>query len=238
MAFIEIINDSNTVLIGDDYSNGCLARRGQLTLQRQESYTMVSTSMMKFSMVLPAGAFPILALGLTDIPITHLFTNVSGNTYEWTLYFGKNYVGRVIDYYIFMVPQSLGGAGGVLQMWDGAGNLTFDSNLKYMRVTSFTVLTTAVNESFGVGMADGRSYALVCCQSPFNNRHLMNPPAQGTPPYRFLDTSDTWLFTRSGANLVKAFYAINASNGTSDTAAQYQAGSAYGVMMVIDVTNY
>ena len=239
MAFIEILNDANTVLIGDDYSNGCVTRRGTITLTPQESFSMIATSMMNFSLTLPSGAFPILALGLNDIPITHMFTGVSGSTFTWTLYFDKNYAGRALDYYIFMIPSSVGSAGGILQMWNGDGLLTFDSNLQYMRVTAFLQLTTAVNETLAAGMVDGRAYALVCAQAPFNNRHLMNPPNQGgAPPYRFLDTSDTWCFTRSGANLVKSFKNIYTSQNQSDQSAQWQAGSAYGVMMVVDVTNY
>lgn len=239
MAFIEILNDANTVLIGDDYSNGCVARRGTITLTPQETASMITTSMMRFSLALPGGAFPILALGLNDIPITHMFTEVSGSTFTWTLYFDKNYAGRVLDYYVFMIPSSVGSAGGILQMWNGDGLLTFDSNLQYMRVTAFLQLTTAVNETLAAGMVDGRVYALVCAQAPFNNRHLLNPPGgQVGAPYRFLDTSDTWCFTRSGANLVKSFKNIYTNQTQSDTSNQSQAGSAYGVMMVVDVTNY
>lgn len=238
MAFIEILNDANTVLIGDDYSNGCVARRGTITLTPQEAASMIATSMMKFSLTLPGEAFPILALGLNDIPITHLFTEISGSTLTWTIYFDKNYAGRVLDYYVFMIPSSIGSAGGILQMWNADGLLTFDSNLQYMRVTSFLSLTTAVNETLAAGMVDGRVYALVCAQAPFNNRHMQNPPSQGSAPYRFLDASDTWCFTRSGANLVKSFKNIYTNQTQSDTPTQWQAGSAYGVMMVVDVTNY
>jgi hypothetical protein len=235
MALVEIINNAGTVLIDDNYSNACLSARGSLTLG---STFAGNGNCYVTTLTITSAQLPMLALELSDVPLSHFYTQVSNTTWTFTIFHPKNYAGRVINYYVFSIPSLVGNAGGQLQLFNAAGQLVFDSNLKYMRVFKFYA-TTLNNATIASDLTAGRVFAAVSVIACSYRMHQRNPSDPGTTaPYMYIDASNLILLTRSGNSLVSQNYTTDNSSGYSDDQNYYTESVNNGRVLLIDVTNY
>jgi hypothetical protein len=232
MALIEVINDANTVLIDDEYSNACLALKGSLTL----SAGVDATDCYQVQLSYTSADNPMLALELNDIQVAATYTTRSGNTWTWYIFFRKAYVNRTLTYYIFTVPSAVADANGLVQLFDATGKLVFDSSLKYLRVKNF--YDGPATGNMGTDLVTGRTYAAIAVRPFWSSLHMLNPPAQGSPPYTFLDVNGVGLFYRSGNNLVTAGATTFNANSSSATNTTWSYNSGNPAVLLVDVTGF
>lgn len=234
MALIEVINDHGTVLIDDNYSNATLVTKGQITLQPTPAGTTNYYVEINWTSAQPV----MLALELTGAQVQHLFTNRSGNNWNFVIHFNGDQRGAVVPYYIFTIPSAIPNAGGMVQLFNAAGQIVFDSNLKYMRVHGFFP-TTLNNSTVECGMAAGRVYAVVSVMGCYFNMHQRANPLEYAPPYTFNDISGTGLLSRSGTAMVCTYKATATyTNQKSDRNEAWNRQVPNGQALIIDVTNY
>jgi hypothetical protein len=236
MAMIEVINDAGTVLIDDNYSNACLAAKGAVTLTTLPMGN--NSACYRTEITFVSAQLPMLALELNGIQVIHSFTTLSGNTWTFTLVHPKAYAGSVLNYYIFSIPSLVANAGGLVQLFNAAGQLVFDSNLKYMRVFNFYA-TTLANATLATNLTPGRVFAAVTVMACSYRMHIQNPIQSGLgPPYMYIDASTMSVLFRSGNSLVTQNYTTDNNNGDTDRPDWYTESVDNGRVMLIDVTNY
>lgn len=140
-AGILIINDSNTVLIDENYANMSVLSSG--TVELQDEY---STEEQTFSVLLPFTPLPGEKVAIHS---TVYATVIGGIVY------GSG-VGTV-TWYRFGPPTSAGTFG--LQVFNAAGVLTFDSGRKYARVAG-ALIGNLLSPPTGTYQT-GRTYAVI-----------------------------------------------------------------------------
>lgn len=232
MALIEILNDFNTVLIDDNYSNACMAYKGVLPLSASVNAQDCYQVQISYS----SAAAPQLALELNDIQIAATFTARTGNTWTWYVFFKKAYVNRSINYYIFTVPSQIGG-NGLVQLFDATGKLVFDSDLKYLIVKNFYQGAPG-NNSLGTDLVTGRTYAAIAVAPHVSSMHLMTPAGQPSPPYNFVDANALGLYYRSGNALMHVGAITYSGQNQSDDPNSHNTNSGNTRVLLIDVTGY
>lgn len=233
---IEIIGDSGSTLIDDSYMNMVLAVKGGLVLAPTGSGTY--SYYIQFTYV-SAEPSVLMALELGAVPVGHLSSSRAGNVWTFTVHFNPADVGKSIAYYIFTIPPAVMDAGGMMQLRNAANQLTFDSNLKYMRVEGFYEASGGAAQSIATGMQPSRAYAAVCVMARYYTQHLLWPPGgQVAAPWRFMDSGYVGLQSRSGTSLVAEIKITQQSSGQSDTSAQWTRGNSTARLLVIDVTNF
>lgn len=228
---IEVINDAGSVLIDDNYLNLTLALKGAFVLTMTSGFAYT-----EFTYTSPEPSV-MMALELTDIRIGHLSSSRSGNTWTFNVQFNPAYAGRTVTFYIFTIPSAVADAGGIIQLRNAANQLTFDSNLKYMRVEGF-YSTTLNNSNVATTMRDTRKYAVSMVKTCWWNQHIRANPLEYAPPYTFMDAAAVGLLARSGSTLVCEYRATQQSRNQSDLADQWTRGSNVGQALLIDVTNF
>lgn len=228
---IEVINDAGSVLIDDNYVNFILAAKGAVELAATGAYYYVTFTYTSAEPSL------MLALELSDIKVGHLASSRSGNTWTFTVHFNPVYIGRTLTYYVFTIPAAISDAKGIIQLRNAANQLTFDSNLKYMRVVGF-YKTTLTASSVAAAMASDRSYAAISVMACWYNMHQRTNPLQYAPPYSYRDSSSLGLIYRSGNNLACEERITNQGNYDSDDAESIYNGTNEGRALVIDVTGF
>lgn len=234
---IEVINNAGSVLIDDSYVNFVLSTKGAVTLTKNQ-YNLTYVTITHTS----AEQSVMLALELGDARMGHVSSLRTGNVWEFTVWFSPEYIGRVISYYIFTIPSAVNDAGGIMQLRNAAGQLTFDSNLKYMRVEGFYAVDGNVGSSVGqtlaTGMATGRLYAAINVVPRYYNHHILFPPGQMVGPYRFMDAGYVGVNSRSGNSLHTVNLVTQQSSSTADNSNQWTRGSQTGRILIVDVTNF
>lgn len=214
---IEVTNDHGTVLIDDSYSN--LAVRHQGTLSAGAGLRTVSV---------PGLDQPVPAVRSTAYAATASRQGSTG--YIWSA------GGAQVHWYVFDTPTSSGDYG--LQVFNAAGQLTFDAYRKYARVRS-------VQSGVGSQTYDsGRLYA-VATLSPARRRRVETRP-DPTPGSQlvFVDLFDEQVCARvNGATVQTAWQTIIAAPGLSPqdpgTVPQgWSDNAANAQFAIIDVTGY
>lgn len=234
MALIEIVNDANTVLIDDSYSNAALLSKGSVVLTNtfagsgdayQTKITATSSDVL------------MLALELNDIKVVHLTTTRSGNTWTFNLIHLRSYAGRTLNYFLFSIPSNISNAGGMVQLFDANGKIVFDSNLKYMRLSGVypTKLQNSNNLVANVGSG---SYAHISSATCYYNQHMPWGPGAPNPPYQFLDIAATNVFYRTNNSIYSDYVQTDGGIRNSDSTASWIRQIKDGLSMIVDVTNY
>lgn len=183
------------------------------------------------------GEVPLLALDLTDIRVVHFSTTRAGNTFTFSLIYRKDYAGRTLAYSIFTIPSAIGGAGGIVQLFNPAGQLVFDSNMKYMRVKGFYASgpgTDANPAVLGSDLDAGRAYGIIQSVVPFMNQSIYRDPVDRTTKIYFNATNMFWRVSnqlQSGS--ISTYSAVNDADGPP-----YVHNVDKGVALVIDITNF
>lgn len=235
---LEIIGDSGSTLIDDSYMNMVLAVKGGLVLAPTGSGTY--SYYIQFTYVSSEPSV-LMALELGATPVGHLSSIRSGNVWTFTVHFNPADVGKSITYYIFTIPPAVADAGGMMQLRNAANQLTFDSNLKYMRVEGFYQIDNTgggAGQLVATSMLASRTYAAITVTGRYFTIHQLYPPMQVGPPYVFLDAATVGVHSRSGANIASANKTTQQTQGQSDNSAQWTRGNSIARLLVLDVTNF
>lgn len=216
-AGIYILNDHGTILIDDTYSN--LAVRHQGTLSAGAGLRTVSV---------PGLNDPVPAIRSTAYAATASRQGSTG--YIWSA------GGAQVHWYVFDVPIGAGNHG--LQVFNAAGQLTFDAYQKYARVR-------AVQSGVGSQTYDsGRLYA-VATLSPARRRRVETrpDPAPGSNLV-FVDLFDEQVCARvNGATVQTNWQTIIAAPGLlpqdpGTVPSGWSDDAAIAQFAIIDVTGY
>ena len=134
MAYLEIFNDANTVLIDDSYSCFGLATSGTATLGRVDARAENVCGAVDVYHTPPVGAtMPIIAIQpQANVPMTVGRMQFANGQYRWRIHCSTYNVN--VKYWIFNIPSQMADAGGLFQAWDASGRLVFDSNFKFPRI--------------------------------------------------------------------------------------------------------
>ncbi|WP_294196538.1 hypothetical protein [uncultured Sphingomonas sp.] len=126
---VSIANNYGSIIVNENFKNDYLVRKGTVTISSRSSYDFTSVN---FSGVAPKFAFRENTggkmVGVTSI-------DYYNGTYTANMVCSDT--PATITYYIFdTVPDNLPSLG-YFSVRDGQGRLTFDSNLKYLRLIDF-----------------------------------------------------------------------------------------------------
>lgn len=206
-AGLQIFNaDGQTVTIDSTYRNLALRTKGVAS-------TSTSTGFASYIDFTVSGlTMPIIATK-TAFGSTASVANLGNGTFSFRIY-ASGGTGTQVPYYIFDVPLGTDSRHG-FEVFDGAGNLTFDAiGGKYLRVVDFLQMPADTSKSYQPGL----DYACV-----FNDFGLrVEPPAKNVRIYG----------SRINAEIVSSTLLV------IDT----YAGSSFmyytPTFMIVDVTNY
>jgi len=139
-AGFEVINDSQSILIDQNFQNLALVSRGTISVASNTS---------------PGGRYGFTNIPATGIPLifvrstglVSIISTASGR-FDWQMAKGVT----SFDYYAFAPPQIISGNFG-LQVYGSDGTLCFDAQQKYLRVLGTTATKSSMYfpDSGGVG---------------------------------------------------------------------------------------
>jgi hypothetical protein len=139
-AGFEVINDSQSILIDQNFQNLALVAKGTISIGSNSS---------------PGGYSGFTTIPATGIPLIFIrcagwvaVTGATNGRFDWRMAKGVT----TFDYYAFAPPQSIGGNLG-LQVFGSDGTLCFDAQQKYLRIlgTMATKGSMFFPDSGGVG---------------------------------------------------------------------------------------
>lgn len=236
MALIQILNNADTVLIDDNYSNACVALRGSVMLVPGPDST-AGLAADYIDITYTSSITPMLGLEMTDIKAACIHTTRSGNSWTFRIYFHKDYYNRALNYLIFTIPSAVQSGGGIVQLFDETGTLVFDSNLRYLRISGFytTPSTTATVAS---DLSTARTYAAINVVPYYYRQHIRRDPSIPGPPYQFIDANAVTLYSRSGSSLSSTLVTTYQRVNNSDLPGGYIDDVKNGRLMLVDVTGY
>ncbi|RSK77845.1 hypothetical protein EJ774_21045 [Pandoraea apista] len=146
MALIEVINDFGSVLLDDNFSSYAILTKGVATtssLGVHDQFDYYAAGMTQGCGVvvscpdLGAGECFIAFRSASNVAMKYQWRS-GGNIY----FFLSSNSPATVSYYIF-APAYLLGGNGILQLFNAAGQKTFDSGLQYSRVTDFVQVYSA-----------------------------------------------------------------------------------------------
>ncbi|GAA0690895.1 hypothetical protein ISN75_00975 [Dyella marensis] len=167
-AGLQIFNaDGQTVTVDSTYRNFALRTKGVATTTQASGFS----SYVDFQ--LSGLTIPMIATKSTITSAARV-ANVGNGNFIFRIYANSD-PGAQIPYYIFDVPTPSDSRFG-LNVFDGAGNLTFDATGgKYLRVVDFIQWDAGISKSY----QPGREYACI-----FNDYGLrVEPPAKNIRIY-------------------------------------------------------
>lgn len=104
---------------------------------------------------------PMVAVACTSEVAVFGGTQITAGIVTWNLW-GTPYT--AVDYWIFDVPPASTSHAG-LQIYNAAGELTFDSSLKYARYASYFTTNDVLMSPGSVTLTAGKKYAVVMLKS-------------------------------------------------------------------------
>ena len=249
---LKIRNSTNTVQIDDVFVNNALYSKVRVTLVK-DSYG----NTYRFSTSVPAtlsGSFYNIAVALVDTSLDfYIAITKAGNNYTVIGYFLSG-TPRTVEVDIFTFadstksPQGNGNYG--LRVFNSAGEVTFDSRLKYMRVTR-SVAPKIPEISWGLANAaevvtedypvmTGRRYAI--CMGSYRSRSALEVWAYPGEMDAYYHTMTFNFFGgfRITSNVVKYYYWCT-NNGQDSTQTYPHATDAitgFTNALILDVTDY
>lgn len=175
--YFEAINNNNSLLIGDTYSNYVLYRKGTVVTGNAGS-PIPMAAIVKLPPV-TEGFYPIICL--VHSGYVNLLANVKGSDGSFEVTFMLSNVdtvaGTVLEWYAFLPsdsPEAKLGQTGLFCLWDETGKAVFDSDANYMRVVDVVSAKypNEVNRSYPAG----RKYAVVVA---VNQLYVQSAPSPG-----------------------------------------------------------
>lgn len=158
-AGLQIFNTTGNVQIDSKFKNLAVIQKGQVQLLGTDvEWTGGAKTKINVN-----GTNPILALQSTVRLRTRRVKEANGS-YSFYFNIAQNVQAPLVKYWIFDEPTSIGNSG--MQVFDGSGQLVFDSSRGYMKVVGF-INKTATFTYFGTSQTynyESSSLAIVCCQ--------------------------------------------------------------------------
>lgn len=239
MAFIEVINDAGTILIDDNYVNLCLRQKGVLSFPG----TTNAGRYVELSYDSPTGWSPLLAINFAH-PHTVLAYLRNGNTHKWLVVCPASAGAATGTFYVFDLPQlTLPGTGAIV-LWNEQGQVTYDSDGKYMRCRD--VIQNAISDQAGSrDYAGGRTYAVVHSSAAYYNELRLgpsppNPVNPNSPgPWRYVRVNEPFGYSVQGGRV--AWQRFTYEGGEVQRASSregYNFSSTRAACMVLDVSGY
>lgn len=176
MAYIEIYNDDNTVLIDDQALNHRMVQRGTAT--SAAGFAMPNLVSATRSLNLATESMPIVAWAPRTAGIyssLHGITETASGSgvYEWQYACGPSTSPIVFDYYMFQDGLSDPMAGTGLVVCRNAQNVVvFDSDEDYAQIVD--IVTVPLDATITKTYTNGRKYA-VCNSNPLVRRTSSGP---------------------------------------------------------------
>ncbi|WP_247308179.1 hypothetical protein [Ralstonia pseudosolanacearum] len=135
-AGLQIWNDAGTVLIDDTHANLAVAARGVVATSAAGMGVYQIGSRAVVSYTGDTRATPLIAFACPAGFVGVYLSSLSGSTYTWR-FITEQPAGTEIKYWVFdRAPASSGSYG--FQVFDAAGNLTFDSSRQQARIVGIT----------------------------------------------------------------------------------------------------
>lgn len=154
MASIEIIGDDGYTLIDDKYKNLIVVDSFRSTFPvvggavRGSYVDVYYTSLVNET--------PFLAVSST-FPTVLGYYQKTNNSHQWRVYCSSAGVNGTCEFYILSLPQVISNLNGLVQIFNAAGEIVFDSNHNYCQ-SLLTFSTTMANDT-SVAIPAGRKCA-------------------------------------------------------------------------------
>jgi hypothetical protein len=143
--------DTGTFLIDETFRSLAVRRKGTVTLGADGSGSVSWES----------PVMPMLAVRCTKEVAVFGGTVIFGGNLVWRLW---GTPGAVVSYWLFDVPVPTGGTHG-LQLYNAAGELTFDSSMQYARYAGIYFVDDVETTSPSYTLPAGKTYAVVLLKS-------------------------------------------------------------------------
>lgn len=156
-AGLQIINDSGVVIIDENYPNLVLSSKGTVTTtgtyyaggSGYAAFTIYSSS---FTV---SATTPMVALYCSAGPVSGSCAYANG---VWTVTIYSAFTARTVEWYLFDKPQTVGGSGVGLQVFDASGVCVFTSSSSSCTILDYyQLLQTTVVANGGIGSTIARS---------------------------------------------------------------------------------
>lgn len=210
----QITNDFGTTSIDDTYKNYSMTSKGTKTFSGGTQFGSIAFS----------GNNPVIAVAPPAIDYCAVCIPAITQTGPGAFSAELNVSGGVtsVDYYIFdYVPNTT--PTGLVRVFDGAGNPTFDSNLPYLRGVEFCIGTSRSSS-----YVSGTKEAAVICTP--------NLSQDGGPGYYIIYASGV---QRQSGGLLYPFNMMTEYHDTSDNGNNNDVNPTYSydtATLIIDVT--
>lgn len=237
-AGLSVFNDGGVLQIDEENANLVLRYAGQATtvLVTGGGWCVVSFNI--------TASTPVAAISSPDVPAFVLMRNVSGTTWEVSI-FSQGTTGRTIQYYVFDRASAVSSASTVgMQIFDSAGGLVYSSDQFLCRVAQLKQSSSYVADaltSTPTTLASGRTYAVAFLKvATLHTQVYFDNPFPGT--YRYVYTFGA-LGAKVAANVVSYGLALLQNGGLFASALPPPAGAVDRdyrncAFLMIDVTNY
>lgn len=161
--YFEAINNGNSTLLGDNYSNYALWKKG--TVAVGSSLGIPRQALVDVGAV-ASGSVPIIAI-VHDGQINSLVTNQSPDGGWRTVFLLSEFdtsVGKLVEWFAFLPSTAVEvtlNQTGLFCLWDEQGRPIYDSDAGFLRVVDFVSAKypTTINRTY----PSGRKYAIVVC---------------------------------------------------------------------------
>lgn len=141
---------SGTFVVDDTFRSLCVRKKNSVTLGADGRGTITWESPVS----------PMVAVACTTEVAVFGGTQITAGLATWNLW-GTPFT--AVDYWVFDVPVNTAGNSG-LQIYNAAGQLTFDSSFKYARYASYFTTNNILTPG-SVTLTAGRKYAVVLLKS-------------------------------------------------------------------------
>lgn len=222
-------NDGNFIQIDADYKNYEFRQKGGFTIG--PSNLANGGSNLGTVTVTVTGTAPIIAINCDQFCYASI-RSISGNSFTFEIYNGNNFnIGGTFFIFDASSPNPASNTG--MQIFDGAGNLVFDAQKKYMKVLEyFSPPGSNADETHSY---PGKTTAFVMCDYGYRFVVQASPTQPGNSSVRFLQS---WLHLgRTPPNQFQVkdmatFTSANANNNGQQSTTEYPSR-----WMILDVTN-
>lgn len=238
----EVYNSAGSLMVDHNYMNHALVQRGWVNAN-SDPIGMGLTIGGFIDITYSGGEAPVIAWR-SDAFVGLLGFSQNGGDFTFRLYCQVR--GHGLDYYIFDRPRPNPGNWG-LQVFDGAGRLTFDGSQKYMKVAALHeadangALFSEVTEEWTLWLDGSRLYA-TATQIPSAYVLMVGMKENPTnPASRWIwDRYSRMCGARSGWGQITAgSFLLQRDSGSTGAAVppSYTAGTLKTRFMAVDITH-
>lgn len=230
--YFEAINNNNSTLIDDQYSNYALWMKGTVVTSAWGGVAVGARITLPSNQT---GAYPIVAL--VHEGYVNLLGNLQLSTGKWATNFmlsdTDTPLGVTLEWFAFLpsdTPEIALKQTGLFCLWNEAGKPIFDSDADYMRIIDFRYCTYPQNIT--TSYPAGRKYAVVVAVNQLYVLPAASPGGWGS-------LSGVSARVRSSGSASYAYVRLRTlSDGEPNpNTSQNQSKSDTGVFIIIDVTN-